>query len=377
MPADNPGRERGRRNPFVDGPRIIWRNGWAAADLTPWGGNRPTLRNPEDRGWPTRGERTRHEDVAKRWAWRYVDRLTKQTHDRQRGLTAKRPLGPAIEEFLRHRAATREAHTHESDVTATGHLEEAFGKRRDLHSIADGEIQKWLDDRAGTYAGATLETYRAHFRAFFNWAGRPLGKIILARRHKHDPDTLSDDEIAAVIEACRNERERALVAVGLATGARRAELWALEWPDFRADGISVRIQRQVAWPKSDAIKGLKGKRARTALVLPGFMDAIERKPSGRVMPGWVVNNRESNHVFCRVLQRAGCYRPGRSTHILRHTYSRLGLEKYEWSLMELGVFLGHTSTATTEVYKHFSEEVAIRRATERTYPKGLRLKRDG
>lgn len=44
------------------------------ADLRPWSGGRVPLRDPKAKGWPLKGERTEDEDVARRWAWAYVDR---------------------------------------------------------------------------------------------------------------------------------------------------------------------------------------------------------------------------------------------------------------------------------------------------------------
>lgn len=353
------GRDRRRRDPLADGPRLFRRGRWWAADLRPWGGARPTLRD-------ARGERTELKDVARVWAEGYVAKLRNATHDRQRGISPKRPLKAAVKEYLEHRRSTVEHNTWASDQVVTGHLLDAFGNR-DAHSIGQDELQGWFDARASTYAGTTLELYRIHMRTFFRWVGRPIEKPTLRKRHQGDPDALSDAEVTALLDACDTERESIVIRTGLATGARKAELWALEWADFRADGRSVRIQRQIAWPGTNT-KGLKGKRARTALVLPGFMDGLERG-AGRLVPGWVVSQENASDVVARVLKRAGLWKVGRGSHVLRHTYSRMGLELHEWSLEMLCLFLGHASIRTTEIYKHFGEETAIRLAEERTYRK--------
>lgn len=263
-----------------------------------------------------------------------------------------------------------------SDITALGHLTEAFGERRDMHTIAQDELQGWFDDRAASYSVTTLETYRAHWQGFFRWAERPIERIKLRKRHRGDPDALTTAEIEAVLQACKTERENIVLRTGLATGCRKAELWALEWADFRADRRSVRVQRQIGWPGTNT-KGLKGKRARTALVLPGFMDTLTWGTTGRVVPGWVPNEASADDVVQRVFTRAGVNKTGRGSHVLRHTYSRIGLEEYEWSLEMLMVFLGHTSIKTTELYRHFGEETAIRLAERRTYPKDLHSERRG
>lgn len=360
MPASRGNRRR--RDPLADGPRLFLRGRYWAADLRPWGGERPTLRNPDK---PASRERTELKDVARVWAEKYVARLRGAVHDRQRGIKPRRLLKDATAEYLRHRESTVERNTLVNDRTVTAHLVDAFG-RRDVHAIGQDEIQRWFDDRARHYAPGTLRLYRIHMRGFFQWVGRPIEPVILLKGHKEDPDALRDEEVDALLDACRTDREHAVVRVGLATGARRAELWALEWPDFRKDGRSVRIQRQIAWPRTTT-KGLKGKLNRTALVLPAFMDALPRTPIGRVVPGRVICAESASDVLGAVLTRAGLAKVGRGSHVLRHTYSRIGLEHYGWSLGELQVFLGHTSIATTEVYKHFGEEVAVKMAERRTY----------
>lgn len=360
------GAARKRRDPIADGPRLFRRGRWWAVDLRPWGGARPTLRDPAH----PKGERTEFKDVARAWAEAWVAKLTRQTHDRQRGIKPRRPLKAAVEEYLRHRQSTVERNTWTSDTTALGHLQEAFGEKRDVHTISQEELQAWFNDRASTYSPTTLQTYRAHMQGFFGWLGRPIERIELLKRNQEDPDALTDAEIAEVLSACRTERESIVIRTALATGTRKAELWALEWSDFRADRRSVRVQRQIAWPGTTT-KGLKGKRARSTLVLPGFMDTLTWGTSGRVVPGWVVSNESADDVVQRVLKRAGAYKVGRGSHVFRHTFARIGLEQYEWSLEMLMIFLGHTSVKTTEIYKHFGEETAIRLAERRTYPKDL------
>lgn len=304
-------------------------------------------------------------DVARQWAEVYCARLRNATHDRQRGIKQRHPLKAAVKEYLSHRQNTVEHNTWLSDVNVTGHLIEAFGNR-DVQSISQEEVQRWFEVRAPSYAPKTLALYAIHMRTFFRWADRPIDKIKLRTPHRPDPDALTDTEVDAMLGACKTEREQIVIRTGLATGARKAELWALEWADFRADGRSTRIARQIAWPRTDT-KGLKGKRNRSALVLPGYMDTLTRGTIGRVIPGWVVSTESASDVVVRVLKRAELWRPGRGTHVLRHTYSRIGLERHQWSIEMLRLFLGHESIKTTEVYAHFGEEAAIKLAMERTY----------
>lgn len=66
---------------------------------------------------------------------------------------------------------------------------------------------------------------------------------------------------------------------------------------------------------------------------------------------------------------AGLKVPGERNHMLRHTFARLWLEKYDSDLLSLRDFLGHKDIRITQAYYgHYSEEVAVERANRRLYP---------
>ena len=87
--------------------------------------------------------------------------------------------------------------------------------------------------------------------------------------------------------------------------------------------------------------------------------------TGRVL-GQTTDNMATK-LFHRLLKRAGAWRIGRGTHVMRHTYGRLGMERYGWSTEMLRIFMGHQSILTTQGYAHFGELAAIKMASERTY----------
>src|SRR5690606_38475834 len=95
------GRSTGRRHerphrPHELGPRLFRRGRWWAADLRPWGGGRVTLRDPRARGWPRKGERTEHRDIAEKWKWAYVEYAQSEARARQLGIRDdQRTLGDA------------------------------------------------------------------------------------------------------------------------------------------------------------------------------------------------------------------------------------------------------------------------------------------
>jgi integrase len=171
---------------------------------------------------------------------------------------------------------------------------------------------------------------------------------------------------------------RLMVECALATGCRIAELGALEWSLFDADERTVRVRWQVPDGAGTSLQPLKGRRARTALVLPSWWPYHDVNGSGRVIlkPGVAsVSHRTLGRWWDRVIARANLTHHGCCAHTARHTYARLALEMGA-RLEELQKFLGHSSIRTTEFYYGWlTESSATTMAGSRIYGEGLRLVR--
>ncbi len=146
---------------------------------------------------------------------------------------------------------------------------------------------------------------------------------------------------------------------------------ALRWDDFNPDAKTVRIVRQRV-RASHRTKRLKGKIARTALVLPFWW------PHYRPSAGWLFTDAQGSpagdrgirHNVERLLRDAKLDGPGRGLHDARRTYGRLFLELGGW-MDELQRSLGHASIRTTErQYGRFQGEVAAEFARQRIYGEG-------
>lgn len=358
------------------------------------------MRNPEDPGWPDRGERTELEEVAKRWAWAYLALARGEHRRRVLGLgRAPQSLGAAVDAFLTHRTRTVEPSTVSAARTATMHLLRHFGTATRTNALTAPDLQELVDELLDDgYQPTTLDTYARTWRIFFEWchfgtcgkllrdsASRqrlreffdPVSELSIPDPGEGDVDTLADGEVSALFDAATvvdsqqtGHFPSAVLACGLGLymSLRQGEIFAARWQDIRPPERTIRVQWQVPKDRTD-LKPLKGKVARTALVLPDWW-ALHRSDAvgficGRT--GRPVGTRTQRNLITRVLDTAGLNQLGRGWHILRHTYARLFVEQ-GGRIEELQRSLGHTSIVTTQqCYGHFHEDVAARLAGERIY----------
>jgi site-specific recombinase XerD len=374
------------------GPRVFPRGRWLAIDLRPWGGERVTLRNPSARGWPQKGERTADPEVADRWKWMYVDHFRDAAKRRQLG---RRPrahaFGPQVEQFLSARELTVQALTVRADEsTLRVHLLPYFGPDRDIETIEAPEIQTFFDRLIrAQYAPSTLQRMLHSLGAFFAWSGvsdteNPARKVTLPAIVNDDVRPFTDAELDVLRDKAdwmdRQAREwtgqrtrplpiRRALELGLGTGGRQAELLALDWPSFRERDKTVRFTVQVN-RLGTGVTHLKGKLARTALVLPSWWAHHDRTARGRVLDLGRVDGALLNPAgkwLRRLYVRAGIVNIHQTWHALRHTYSRLFIEQ-GGRLEELQKSLGHKSIVTTEQeYGHLTEQTAAAMAARRIY----------
>lgn len=385
-----PPRAQRAHKPHELGPRIYFRGRWAGADLRPWGGERCTLRNPSARGWPDAGDRTDDLEVAERWKWTYVDYYRDGAKRKQLGLAPRerKSFAERVEEYILHRERTVGDRTVWSDRTGLRtHLLPALGTTKRIDAIERVDLQQLVNTMLDAeYQVATVERMVSVWSAFFAWLGRarddnPAHGLVLPDPGETDVRAFTDDELVAVREAAdrlehapvdRRENRctsiRVAIELALGTGGRQKELMALDWTQFRAADRTVRFTHQLAHDRSGLLP-LKGKVARTSLVLPSWWTYHRDRARGRVL-SWAKGVPDVSTSYLQlqlVYDIAGVNEPGMGWHTLRHTYARLFLE-LGGRLEELQRSLGHQRIATTEKhYTHFTPETAAQLARARIY----------
>ncbi len=91
----------------------------------------------------------------------------------------------------------------------------------------------------------------------------PMLKVKLPRMERVEARALSQEEIRRLRDVCRGDWTLTFVDISLATGARRGELLALEWPDIDWLNVTVKITKSLEQTKAGLrVKSPKSGRAR-------------------------------------------------------------------------------------------------------------------
>ncbi len=97
------------------------------------------------------------------------------------------------------------------------------------------------------YTAQTINEFRKGLRKFFKWLkGENWEGLKLLRGERKDnrkPDVLTEEEIMKMIEAAKNPRDKAIIAVGYEAGLRIGELANLRWKDviWTEHGAKIKV----------------------------------------------------------------------------------------------------------------------------------------
>jgi integrase len=338
------------------------------------------MRNPAARGWPDAGERTPDREIAERWKWAYLSLMRGEHRARVLGQPKRdRTLGAAMTEYMEHRQRTVLEGTWQNDRSALLHLIDQLGSGRRVQTIAAKDFQATADRMLDAgYAVGTIRNYMGQLGGFADWAGCERPDVDLPRPAEPDVRAFDATERARLREAAdkvdrlkvgKFPNARLAVEIGLCMGLRQGEIFALRWEDIDADRQEARVQLQI--PKNGgAPRGLKGKRARSVLILPDWWAWHREDATGWIChhEGRTVNYRSQRNLIERVLDTSGLNDIGLGWHALRHSYGREFVER-DGLIQELAVSMGHSSvTITWRVYGHFMQHVALGLARSRIYP---------
>jgi integrase/recombinase XerD len=211
--------------------------------------------------------------------------------------------------------------------------------------------------RSGGRKSSSVARALASLRGWFAWqrslnrlASDPCDGLQNPQRERRLPRVLSEQEVASMIRAASNARDRAIMELLYGCGLRVSELTGLNVEDVHLNqsylkcmgkGAKERIvpmgSHAVAAVREHLSERQAGTRARAL-----FCDRAGRRLSRIVV--WQVVKR---------LARAAGIKRSLSPHTLRHSFATHLLERGA-DLRVVQELLGHASVVTTQLYTHLS-----------------------
>ena len=252
---------------------------------------------------------------------------------------------------------------------------------RALDRLTRASVIKWLDS-INHLSPNTRRSYLVSASGFTKWmhlnghlTTDPCRDVPRPKIPRATPRALASDHVAACLDACLDDRERAIVWLAVGLGLRRCEIAAARWSDFDELAGTLRVVG-------------KGGHVRVIPVTDEVRAALEavRGPRHQPIIGRYVGNpasplttRQVSYLVRGITERAGVKRAaydGVGVHSFRHTAATDVLDA-SGDLRAVQTMLGHANLATTSVYLRLTQMASLRAAMGgRDYKPGQQQQRD-
>ncbi|MES1156243.1 MAG: tyrosine recombinase [Alphaproteobacteria bacterium] len=191
----------------------------------------------------------------------------------------------------------------------------------------------------------------------------PTARLDAPKRARSLPKTLGADEIARLIAAAENPRDRALIELLYGAGMRVSELVSLPLRAAKAGQAHMIIEgkggkeRMVVLGRP-ALAALEAHLAARAGALPKIAARREKAerwlfPSASAADGKLTRRRVAQ-ILEDAAAKAGIDPARVSPHVLRHAFATHLVEGGA-DLRTVQTLLGHADIATTQIYTHVAE----------------------
>ena len=248
------------------------------------------------------------------------------------------------------------ARTQESYIAAVLGIAKYY--RRSPDELSSDEVERYLlhliEERKLSWS-TTNQAASALMFLYGPTLKRKEDRIVIPRRKvpAKQPEILSREEVTRILEACRMERQHALLMTTYAAGLRVSEVCALKVADVDSERMMLRVNHG------------KGGRDRYSLLSPRLLEALRRywrlaRPVEWLFPRrdgtGPIDPKQAQRMYYAAKRDAEVTRQG-GIHALRHAFAT--------HLLEAGVDIhtiqrlkGHTALSTTARYFHLRETLA-------------------
>lgn len=213
-------------------------------------------------------------------------------------------------------------------------------------SVSIVDLRAWLENMHGNYAPSTIGRKLATTRSYFRfgiregWADKnPARELDMPRRDRVLPRVLTEDEIDALLDRVISRRDKAILEVLYASGARVSELVGLDLEDVGE--AQVRVFGKGGWERICPI----GRKAVASL--GSYLEERGKEPGALFLN--CHGDRLSDRAVRILLEKLSDATP----HTLRHSYAT-HLIDHGADVRDVQEMLGHKSITSTQIYTHVS-----------------------
>ncbi|KJE21102.1 site-specific recombinase XerD [Frankia torreyi] len=283
-------------------------------------------------------------------------------------------LGQAAKPVAAARVASRATVGQVNPVTRKRHLGDGYGPATVRHSnaVLRTFYEFWLERGEGPLVNPVVLARAARGRAHAHHnpleVFRPEGRLRYnPRLPKRKPRAMPDEQWDALFAAMGRNRDRAILAVAVSTGARAAELLGMRGADLDWGEQLVQVVRKGTraeqWlPASpEAFVWLRLYLADVGGGVLGSGDPVWRTVYRRGGVHEPLNYDALRAVFRRANGRLGA---NWTMHDLRHTCAIRMVRDGRLSLRDAQTILGHAHLSTTQLYLDQDDEEVFARVRE-------------
>ncbi len=231
--------------------------------------------------------------------------------------------------------------------------------KKQPHQITKNDVERYLIQLIKwNRAGSTINVHLHALSFFFQHV---LGKRLLlsippVRTRKRFPECLSQQEMAAFLEAIGNSRHKLIAIFTYGSGFRVSEVVSLKVRD-------IDLETGFGW-----IRDGKGGKDRMFIIPQRLKDDLRLwiGKNGLQKHDWLFPGYKNKHYTessVREIVKQARLKAGISKkvtpHTLRHSFATHLLEN-GYSLLEVNKLLGHSRIETTMVYTHLARPILTR-----------------